>query len=123
MGRYSGNFSKDGIRLIEPKDVDFLSNEIPSHDIYLTASRFEAGANHVLEGMAAGLPVLYRSGGGSIDEYCSKYGLEYDDYDSLIEAVKEMRKNFKLFKLSALGFRREMSQTIKEYIDIILSVS
>ena len=35
-----------------------LSLTLPSHDIYLTASLEEAGANHVLEALACGLPVL-----------------------------------------------------------------
>ena len=120
IGRYSGEFSSDGINVVEPKDVDFLIEELPKHDVYLTASRFEAGANHVLEGLAAGLPVVYRTGGGSIDEYCSQYGLEYSDFDSLISCLSEIQNNSQIFKRSAMKFDREILQTIDRYVDVIL---
>ena len=55
IGRYSDSAKRSGINIIDPKDVTFLSQEIPRHDLYLTASRLEAGANHVLEGDGSGL--------------------------------------------------------------------
>ena len=43
--------------------VSGLVDVLPSYDIYLTASEEEAGANHVLESLAAGLPIVYRDTG------------------------------------------------------------
>lgn len=65
-------------RHLGPLDVHGLVAELPKHDIYLTASRAEAGANHVLEAMAVGLPVVYHSEGGSICEYCMHAGEQFD---------------------------------------------
>ena len=43
-------------------------DKLKKHDIYLTASLYEPGGIHQLEGMAVGLPVLYRNNSGGIQE-------------------------------------------------------
>ena len=53
---------------LPPLDVNGLINELPNYHVYITASKLEAGANHVLEAMAMNLPVLYHADGGSINE-------------------------------------------------------
>ena len=55
---------------INPLSVEDLILEIPKHDVYITASKKEAEANHVLKAVAIGLQSLYHSAGGSINEYC-----------------------------------------------------
>ena len=67
-----------------------LSLELPKYHIYLTASEEEAGANHVLEAAAAGLPIIYRNTGGSIVDYCHSMGEVYSSFDELIEKTKLM---------------------------------
>ena len=121
IGRYSEEFSKNGINVVEPKDVNFLKKELPKNHVYLTASMYEAGANHVLEGMAAGLPVVYRSSGGSINEYCSKYGIEFENFDDLIESIDNIRKNYYHFREKVATFSSNFDIKIKSYGDIILS--
>jgi len=71
---------------------------LTNHDIYLTASLEEAGANHVLEAMACKLPILYRKGGGSINEYCLGMGQEYinlnkENLTSIIKKMMETKYN------------------------------
>ena len=75
---------------MKPKNADTLSELLPTYDIYVTASLEEAGANHVLEAMAAGLPVLYRKNGGSIEEYCCNHGLLYDTFNDFIKQLNKM---------------------------------
>jgi len=70
-------------KYIAPMTKHELSIELCCHNIYLTASRFEAGANHVMEALASGLFVLYRESGGSIPEYCKCRGIQYNDYEDL----------------------------------------
>ena len=120
IGRYPDSAATSGINLVEPKDIDFLSAEIPKHDIYLTASRLEAGANHVLEALAAGLPVIYREGGGSIDEYCKDHGERYSDFESLIPTIKKVSSAYSGYKGKALDFSLTIEETIKKYLDIVL---
>ena len=122
IGRYNQNYSSEGIEIIEPKNADELSQILPNFDIYLTASELEAGANHVLEGLAAGLPVLYKTNGGSIEEYCFNYGFEYYDTDSLYEALKNCISNYKFIVDKAYDYNDILSNQIKDYLDVIKHV-
>ena len=105
-----------------PMAVDQLVEHLPNHDIYLTASEEEAGANHVLESLAAGLPVVYRNTGGSIPEYCANGGMEYSDFDGMIQSLREVRDNYKKHKTDCLRYRDTNDLVIDKYCDIIRRV-
>lgn len=74
-----------------PMSKEQLAEELPKHDFYITASKLEAGANHVLEAIACGLPVLYHTEGGSIPEYVGKRGIGYEDYSELYSILSPMK--------------------------------
>tara|TARA_R100001082_G_C4353964_1_gene155896 strand:+ start:384 stop:1304 length:921 start_codon:yes stop_codon:yes gene_type:complete len=107
---------------IEPQDKEFLIKALPQYDIYLTASEEEAGANHVLEAMAAGLPVLYRDNGGSINEYCKNYGMPYHNIEELIENLSILVANYDKIKQNVLKFDDIIDQTIDEYYKTICNI-
>ena len=113
IGRYNDKFSHEGINLVKPMTEAELSLELPNHDIYLTSSLEEAGANHVLEAMAVGLPIFYRVNGGSINEYCKDYGIEYSKKEELLQ-IKNKFKSFKFKK-----YERTIIDVVKEYEEII----
>ena len=60
--------------------------------MYLTASRFEPGGMHHVEGAQCGLPVLYHEDGGGIVETASRYGIGYRD--DVAGAIVEMRSRY-----------------------------
>ena len=122
IGRYSDRFGCDGITVESPKDVTELSKVLPLYDVYLTASKLEAGANHVLEGMACGLPTLYRSGGGSIDEYCCQYGLQYKSFEELVRVIEHMKNMYAPYKSQVMSYKNKISDVITTYAKIIGSV-
>tara|TARA_R110002020_G_scaffold191209_10_gene391043 strand:- start:3292 stop:4236 length:945 start_codon:yes stop_codon:yes gene_type:complete len=122
VGRYSSEYNKSGIEVIKPVGVDTLNTILPEHDFYLTASEEEAGANHVLEAMAAGLPVLYRKNGGSINEYCKSYGAEYDEIEDLISKIRDLDSNSAAEKKKVLKYSGTARDTIKEYMEILEGV-
>lgn len=122
IGRYNNNFTSEGITIVDPMNVQQLSEFLPSFDLYLTASELEAGANHVLEGIAAGLPVLYRSGGGSIDEYCFDYGVEYRGLEDIDDALTSCIRNYSLLKNKVMNFNISLENQIRSYIDVIKHV-
>lgn len=116
IGRYNGDFESKGIKLKGPMNEEELSEELILHDVYLTASLEEAGANHVLEAMACGLPIVYRSGGGSINEYCKGRGVEYKSKEEIFPAIEEARRlKFDLYE-------RKMSSVIERYCEIINTI-
>jgi len=124
IGRYSNKYSKDGIDFIEPIDTESLKSILPEHDVYLTASQEEAGANHVLEAMASGLPVVYRSGGGSIDEYCSdEFGcVSYEGLGDLSTILNAVVDNYELYKNKVLNYQRTNEDLVDEYLEVIGNV-
>ncbi len=102
-----------------PVSAETLSQELPKHQIYLTASEEEAGANHVLEAMACGLPVVYKQDGGSIVDYCSPYGEGYSDFDGMICGLKKIIDNYSLYKDSVMKYNDTNLNVVREYIKII----
>ena len=103
-------------------DEELLAKIISENDIYLTASREEAGANHVLEAMACGLPIVFHENGGSISEYCADYGLQYNDLPSMIQKISEIKENYLTFKNSVLNYNDTIDGVIKQYVDIICNI-
>ena len=99
-----------------------IAKELPRHDIYITASREEAGANHVLEAMAAGLPVVYHKGGGSIENYCSAYGESFENIQGMIKAIEKVAAEYNFYKNKVLEYNDDITRVIDEYKSIINNV-
>jgi len=102
-------------------DNSQISKILGNKDIYLTASEEEAGANHVLEAMAAGLPVVYHNNGGSINEYCCDYGLSFFDQKSMINSIVAVANNHQEFKNKAMSYNNNMEKTTSKYLEVILN--
>jgi glycosyltransferase involved in cell wall biosynthesis len=107
---------------IEPISASELAIELPKHDIYITASIEEAGANHVLEGLACGLPVVYHEEGGSINDYCKNYGLSYYSFPEMISAIKKIVSQYKKYKQKVLTYEKTNDDVVEEYIKIIKGI-
>ncbi len=116
IGRKPSNYKFNNY--VEPIGVEMLAKEIPGHDIYVTASIEEAGANHVLEALAAALPVVFHERGGSIGDYCKEYGLSYNSFENMLEKLEEMCKNYPTFKDKVVKYSDDNSQVVNHYINI-----
>ncbi|MEO5333167.1 MAG: hypothetical protein H7839_14200 [Magnetococcus sp. YQC-5] len=88
IGRLPEGFTFRNSRHIPPMTGEPLLEALRKQDVYLTASRHEAGPNHVLEGALCGLPLLYMNS-GSMAEYCSGFGLEFTQ-ENLAETLTRM---------------------------------
>ena len=117
IGRFNEKYQTKGIDVLAPMTAEELATVLPSFDLYLTASLAEAGANHVLEAMASGLPVLYRQSGGSIDEYCKEFGKEYKTMQEMLEKITSLS----ISKLRISSYNRKIEKVINEYEKIIRS--
>lgn len=107
----------------EPMSRSELIDELPGHDVYVTASLAEAGANHVLEAAACGLPIIYRQGGGSIDEYCSRFGTSFDgSLPSFLVALDIVRRLLPKIRPDIDSYTRTADDVVQEYVSIIESV-
>ena len=117
----------------KPEEYDFsnyyppmsaleVAKELPNHDIYITASIEEAGANHVLEAMACGLPVVFHENGGSIVDYCNDYGLKYFHFEEMVKQIDKVVEQYRFYKSKVLSYDKDNSQVVKEYLQIITNL-
>lgn len=119
IGRVPKDYTLKNSKILEPIGDQELSEIIPQHHIYVTASIEEAGANHVLEAMACGLPVLYHNLGGSIPEYVENRGKAFNDIHSFATCLDSVIKDYKKYKKQVLDYNDVISNTVEQYLDII----
>lgn len=107
----------------EPMNEKQLAEELPKHDIYVTASLAEAGANHVLEAVAAGLPVIYHQNGGSINEYCAQFGVAFDGtIESFDRALDHVRAMYPRLRRNIKKYRTTVDDQAMKYVSIIEAI-
>tara|TARA_R110000851_G_scaffold165263_1_gene310191 strand:- start:728 stop:1642 length:915 start_codon:yes stop_codon:yes gene_type:complete len=120
IGRLPEGFSFKNAEYIEASgDNEFLAKTISEKDIYLTASEEEAGANHVLEAMACGLPVIYHKNGGSILDYCEDFGTSYDSEVEMLKSIKYICDNYSLYKSKVMCYNNTIINVIDQYVEVI----
>ena len=119
IGRLPEGFEFKHSSYIPPISKEELCEELPKHDIYFTASKLEAGANHVLEAMVCGLPVVYTSEGGSIPEYCDGFGVEFTSKESSITAILSMIKEYQEHAAAVSRYDETIEASIEEYMEAI----
>ncbi|MFX0132328.1 MAG: glycosyltransferase [Candidatus Hodarchaeota archaeon] len=98
IGRYNKNYNPKNTKLIPPLYGKELGDELRKYDIYLTAARWEACGMHHIEGACCGLPVLYHSEGGGVNESCQNYGIEYNNVENLIECIYKLKESYQEFR-------------------------
>jgi glycosyltransferase involved in cell wall biosynthesis len=59
---------------------------------YITASRWEPGGMHYIEGLQCGLPITFHEDGGGIPELAIRYGVPFRE--NLPDAVKSLVANY-----------------------------
>ena len=106
-------------RTVSPVDADQLSEMLPRHDIYLSASLWEAGANHIVEAMACGLPVIYNRDGGSIPEYCQGRGLSFSTASQMIDAIANVLRDYETFRQQSHTYTRTIDDVVDQYVEVL----
>lgn len=67
IGRDRNSFSNS--KTVSPLHGKDLAAELSKYDLYISASRFDPGPNHVLEALAVGLPTYVHKDGGGAAEF------------------------------------------------------
>ena len=94
IGNYNRQYLPKYIKYITPRSHMPLADEIRKHDVYLTASLYEPGGIHQLEGMSCGLPVLYRRNGGGIAETVRGAGEEFSNFFDMLKKLDLIVNNY-----------------------------
>jgi glycosyltransferase involved in cell wall biosynthesis len=93
-----------------------------SEDIYITATQFESGGCHIIEGMACGLIPMVKCGGGGVEEYSIGFGYRYNDFEELKQHIIELYKNYDLFLDMRNKVRTNYVYSAKEMCENYLNV-
>jgi len=117
IGRENGTFKNT--KVIQPLFGEALGKELGQYDVYISASRFDPGPNHIIEALACDLPTYaFRDGGGC----CEFVGVQhvYQSYDDLIYILegKKYSKNLTPFEENWYDWKDCMAQ----YFDLIGSL-
>lgn len=84
IGRDHGNFKNT--RVVSPLFGQELGAELGRYDIYISASLFDPGPNHIIEALACGIPTYAIRDGGGACEFVGVDGV-YEDYDDLVRRL------------------------------------
>jgi len=116
IGNYPKNLFYQNTKLLPAMPREDLAEEIRKHDVYLSASKNEAGGMHIIEGISLGLPTLYIDSGGT-PEYAEGCGLMFtkDNFEVQIQKIHKEYFDYykKIGKYSFSGY--EMS---KNYLSL-----
>jgi glycosyltransferase involved in cell wall biosynthesis len=68
-----------------------------SEDIYVTASLYEAGGCHLVEGMSCGLIPIVRKGGGGTECYSDGFNRTFSNAEEMLNHIVDLYNNYNLF--------------------------
>ncbi|GAB4179975.1 MAG: hypothetical protein Fur0032_20770 [Terrimicrobiaceae bacterium] len=92
IGRWPDDLRWKSAVTIAPSSGRILAGHLRSCHLYISASRHEPGAMHVVEGLQCGLPLLYHRDSGGTVEIGERYGMEISDDITL--TLIEARRRF-----------------------------
>ena len=115
IGRHRNTFKNT--KIVNPLIGTELGDELGSYDVYLSASRFDPGPNHILESLACGLPTLVHVDGGGCVEFAGEDAV-FNDWDELRKRlVSEQFPN-----VANTPPTQDWQSCMKEYVNFIESV-
>lgn len=87
IGRSQGKFKN--AKIIDPLFGKALGDELRQYDVYVSASRWDPGPNHVIESLACGLPTFVHADGGGALEFADIPGASYSSFEELVLKIKQ----------------------------------
>ncbi len=124
VGRWPAAIEWRAARTFPPTTGTELADLLRQCHLYVTASRWEPGGMHHVEGAQCGLPVLYHEDGGGIVEAASRYGIGFrDDVAGAIGAARERYPELRRRVLPDSPSGAAMTAAYRELIDRLLGAS
>ena len=93
IGRERGTFKNTTV--IAPIHGKTLGHKLGSFDVYVSASRYDPGPNHIIEAVACDLPTYTILNGGGACEFAGPDGV-YKNFEELVKKLEA--KNFEAAK-------------------------
>ena len=117
IGRWPAELEWRSARTRAPLDGTALAAELRTCHAYLTASRWEPGGMHHVEGAQCGLPLLYHQDGGGIVEAGRRYGIAFRD--DVHAAVVRIRDEYAAMRQRVLAEMPSGDRMCLEYANVI----
>jgi glycosyltransferase involved in cell wall biosynthesis len=121
IGRWPARYAWRAARTFPPTTGQELADLLRRCHVYLTASRWEPGGMHHVEGAQCGLPVLYHEDGGGIVELAGRYGIGYRD--DVAGAICAMRQRYADLRRRALEHPPSGSAMCDAYEQVIATLT
>jgi glycosyltransferase involved in cell wall biosynthesis len=122
IGRWPAAIEWRAARTFPPTTGRELADLLRQCHVYVTASRWEPGGMHHVEGAQCGLPVLYHEDGGGIVEAASRYGIGFrDDVASAIRDARERYPELRQRVLADAPSGAAMTAAYRELIGRLVS--
>lgn len=118
IGRWPEEIQWRAAKTVPPCEGRELANQLREHDLYLTASLWEPGGMHFIEGMQCGLPVVYHEDGGGIPEIASQAGVGFRD--DVKGALLEARERYWELREKALKEKPSGQELCRQFGELIL---
>lgn len=120
IGRWPAGIQWKTARLFSPVNGSQLAELLRQCDAYVTASLWEPGGMHFIEGAQCGLPILYHMDGGGIVEVAENIGVGFKD--NVAEAIDELRKRYTELQARVLNHVTSGDQMCMAYRQLIQSL-
>ena len=99
--------------IISPIAGPELGIQLSAYDVYISASRWDPGPNHIIESLACGIPTYAHQDGGGASEFAGDDHL-YSNEEELINLLEN-----KSFSKNTFFTPKDWNQVIKVYLDNI----
>jgi glycosyltransferase involved in cell wall biosynthesis len=122
IGRWPKDIQWRAARTFSPVNGEPLARLLRQCHAYLTASLWEPGGMHFIEGLQCGLPVAYHEDGGGIVEVASRFGVGFrDDVAAAITGLRERYPALRQATLADPPSGDEMSLQYRKIIQRMLA--
>lgn len=115
IGRHRCSFKNTNV--IRPLYGKYLGDELGKYDVYVSASRFDPGPNHIIEPISCGIPTFVHVDGGGCVEFAGENAV-YRSFDELVRMIDahHATQNFNTTKFN------DWKTCIQEYNDYLEKV-
>jgi len=117
VGNIPSGVTLRNTRHIPPLTDIHLAREISRHHVYITGSINEPAGMHHIEGALCGLPLLYRNS-GALPEYCSGYGLGFNDVCGFRNVLKQMMDEYSLYRENMKSYKNTAQRMSRDYLSL-----
>ncbi len=122
IGRWPAEIRWRAARTFPPANGEALAGLLRQCHAYLTASLWEPGGMHFIEGAQCGLPVLFHEDGGGICEVAERFGICFrDDVGGAIGALRERYPELRRAVLADAPSGDEMGLRYRKIVQGVLA--